>query len=906
MLNANQTRFHLLLGRGDWSQCTADTGLQVFVSPAGAVAPFSWDQNHSELTLGARINVFHGAPKDIPPTLDQRRGAAQDRFGNWYWIAESGTEILVASSGTGITSHFWSSQDEAPGTHATGGTFGACAPATPPAPLAFSGMAVTTEHYMVAGVTEPAGLVIFDLFHGGPPRQVYWPAAIPFVPFDMTPTQDGGLWILDRSNARLWQLDRAFGVVRNNQSQIDLSGPAPDVFQPASGAPTPVAPKSFPAGVSLDAASPLRTIDAIAVEALPDGSVLLLESNPSAQFSTVYRFRDGSLLGDSVSVEAVAELLEPEDRPGFVLLGVDFTFIATEQTLAGPRQNTLYLAGQNGDQSWAFAVNFSTDQIQLAPYAEYYPMRLFGGRGVVAGQTQVYYDSQAHWVPLVMQNRPRFVETATVYTQVFDGKQPDCVWDRLMLDASIPTETSVQIWSRANNDKTALTSQDWGTPEPTPYLRGNGTELPWTTNVACEDTWELLFQQAVGRYLQLKITLAGNSRLTPRVRALRAYYPRFSYLTHYLPGVYQEDVPSAWFLDRFLSNIEGFYTSIEDRIASVQALFDPGSIPASSLDWLANWFGVAFDPAWSEAKRRLFLRYATTFFEARGTVPGLLMTLRLAIENCTDPTIFSAPSSGTGIRIVEGYSNRQLPPGLFTDPVAETGLPVKTQTALWTPVQGASDLDQRYAASLGSSGATYPISLSTSDPQYAAWSDFSRKTLGLLPAQPDAGAELWVVFLRTRYRTLKALRVIYGSTIASFDDVPFATELPRQTLPLWDWYQFQGVLLIAAAAHQFTVFLPMPLADAQNTLAHRNKLNLAQRVVDLEKPVHTTYEIKFYWAFFRVGEARLGRDTVLDYGSRAPQLLRPMLLGDNYLGSGYLSRSQPGSPRDRPFLQGVC
>jgi hypothetical protein len=177
------------------------------------------------------------------------------------------------------------------------------------------------------------------------------------------------------------------------------------------------------------------------------------------------------------------------------------------------------------------------------------------------------------------------------------------------------------------------------------------------------------------------------------------------------------------------------------------------------------------------------------------------------------------------------------------------------------------------------------------------------KNLGMVPGRPNSSSDLslWVTFLRSRYGSIGALNTAYRPTspYVVFSDVPFPTELPRQSSPLWDWYQFQGILLIQAAAHQFTVFLPMAPGDAQNVMAHRSKLNLARRIIDLEKPAHTDYEIKFYWAFFRVGEARLGEDSVLDYGSRAPQLLQPVLLGDTYLGSAYLSRQ----PQDRPFLK---
>jgi phage tail-like protein len=535
-------------------------------------------------------------------------------------------------------------------------------------------------------------------------------------------------------------------------------------------------------------------------------------------------------------------------------------------------------------------------------------MRLFGGRGLIAGNPlgsspQVFYDSQDRWVPLIVQRRPRYADQAALLTRVFDGKAPDCVWHRLMLDASIPSDAAIQVFSRAHNDPQALLSADW-LPEPGPYRRGNGTELPWTNLASSLSTWELLFQQASGRYLQLKLVFSGSGKSSPRVRALRAYYPRFSYLNRYVPAVYRADPVSGSFLDRFLSNMEGFFTSIEDRIATVQAVLDPQSTPSEALDWLANWFGVALDPSWTDGTRRLFLQNAAQFFEARGTVPGLTMALRLALEDCTDSTVFQSGSTYQGIRIVERFSTRQLPVGLFADASTTTGINSQLQQSLWTPAQGSDELNRRYQQAMQlPAGTVYPVYLAASDPSYNQWSAFSTANLGLAPAQPDPASDLWTTFLKSRYNGIAALNTAYRSTFSSFDAVPFPTQLPRWPQPLADWYQFQGILLVQASAHQFTVYLPLSPGDAQSTTAQKSKLSLAQRVVDLEKPAHTTYDLKFYWAFFRVGEARLGTDSVLDQGSRATQLLQPILLGDSYIGNGYLAREVPGDPRSRPFLK---
>ena len=173
---------------------------------------FGWDFVRSELTLGSRLNVFQSSAGNRVQTIDQRRGAAPDRFGNIYWIADSQSEILVRSSGTYSTDHFWSSTDEASQPCNISGSFADLSPTIPTQPLLFSGLTVTAEHYLVVGTLEPAGLVIFDLFRGGPPRRVVWPTTVPFSPFEFAPAVGGGVWILDHDNQRLWELDRTFAV----------------------------------------------------------------------------------------------------------------------------------------------------------------------------------------------------------------------------------------------------------------------------------------------------------------------------------------------------------------------------------------------------------------------------------------------------------------------------------------------------------------------------------------------------------------------------------------------------------------------------------------------------------------------------------------------------------------------
>jgi len=563
-----------------------------------------------------------------------------------------------------------------------------------------------------------------------------------------------------------------------------------------------------------------------------------------------------------------------------------------------------------------------------------------------------YYDFADIWVPLLEQPRHRYQEAATLLTPLgdallevqenapnqlptrhaFDGREPDCTWHRLMLDACIPDGTRVQVWSRAANDLSELAQAQWQ-PEPNPYKRFTGSELPFVKESTVYGTWELLFQHAKGRFLQIKLQISGNGRSTPRLHAMRLYYPRFSYPDHYLPATYRDDDQSASFLERFLANIEGFYTNIEDKLTNIRILFLVASAPVEALEWLASWFGIALDPSWSEAKQRLFLKHAMDFFSYRGTIRGLRMALRLALEDCADETIFTDTTEDTlhQIRIVEKYLTRYASGVVYGDPTDLVGLRTVTQAARWTPQQGRAVLVGRYAdyiqqASgqnkrvvdfpLNVQDAWQQFSTSVLDPDttpadaalwqafiQSAWQQFSQGVLGFVPsATPDnpydqqVRQRRWQDFLAHRYHSLSTFNATYGLNASSFADIAPFTNLPPDGALLQDWYQFESVVLaMYGTAHRFSVLLPTVAAEQQDALEQRRAL--AQRIIDLEKPAHTVFDVKFFWAYFRISEARLGEDTLIDIGSRAPQLLPPMVLGHNYLSESYLA---PGHPQNVP------
>ena len=524
------------------------------------------------------------------------------------------------------------------------------------------------------------------------------------------------------------------------------------------------------------------------------------------------------------------------------------------------------------------------------------------------------------------QKRPRYEIDAVFFTPladdvVLDGKQPDCVWHRLMLDACIPPEGSVTIASRTANELGLLQYAPWCS-EPPIHRRAEGSEVPFVPKRKAADsgTWELLFQRAKGRYLQLRVAVIARGRSTPRLFALRAYYPRFSYLEHYLPAVYRDDEQSAWFLDRFLANEEGTLTALEDKIASVQMLFDVRSAPPGVLEWLAGWLGVVLDPAWDERRRRLFIKHAMELFQFRGTIRGLLIVLHLALDRCVKESIFTRrlessrfeegnlQSLPSPFRIIEEYRTRQLPPVVLGDPTIEEGPRLVTVSQRWTPSQGREILNDRWGEAIASAAeTTFPIR-DPRDEHSSTWRSFTRTVLGFLPSyDPSRHQKLWETYLSNRYLTIDALNTAYGLSGAArfeqFDRVPFPESLPLSSAQLRDWYDFEGIILpMQSAAHRFVVLLPVSTTLTEQQ--RQEQLEIAQRVIQLEKPAHTTFQVRFYWAMFRLGLARLGADTLLDVGSRyrAQDLVRRFVLDRDYLSEGYLYPGHPQDVADRMVL----
>ena len=88
-------------------------------------------------------------------------------------------------------------------------------------------------------------------------------------------------------------------------------------------------------------------------------------------------------------------------------------------------------------------------------------------------------------------------------------------------------------------------------------------------------------------------------------------------------------------------------------------------------------------------------------------------------------------------------------------------------------------------------------------------------------------------------------------------------------------------------AHRFSVLTPQGMSPEEEAMV--------SRIIDLEKPAHTQFEVRRFWDAFRIGEIRLGMDTVVGPESR----FAPIIVGQHYLADGYLVPHHPMDVHER-------
>ena len=313
-MDANGTRYHLLLGEEDWASCTDVTHVHAPASCTDAThvhapvllynawhalpkksnsAALAWDERRDESTYSHACFRPHKCRRSIRSAC----GGAQAVIAMELVLGQRNrTRGARERTGTGTTSHFWSVEDSVGCVaSASPGSFQPVQANLPPTPLLFSGLAVTEDHYLVVGRVDQdgvlTGLLIFDLHAGGAPSQMDWPQNVRGEPIDMTPMPGGGSgsWIRPGSKQyRYWALDRHFNVISPDRSGASATPAQLDIFQPGeeSQADDQQRKMIYAGNLALDTAFPLFDVqEATAIEALPDGTILILDRNRENRIS---------------------------------------------------------------------------------------------------------------------------------------------------------------------------------------------------------------------------------------------------------------------------------------------------------------------------------------------------------------------------------------------------------------------------------------------------------------------------------------------------------------------------------------------------------------------------------------------------------------------------------------------
>jgi phage tail-like protein len=286
-----------------------------------------------------------------------------------------------------------------------------------------------------------------------------------------------------------------------------------------------------------------------------------------------------------------------------------------------------------------------------------------------------------------------YERSGRVTTYRLDSENYQTVWGRLFIDACIPPGADLRISCLVLDDAgdddpmprvppsnvkhITIARPDLSPPMPpavlTPadgqviqplHLRESGRELPWTQPEADGHfvTYEAPINAPAGRFLWITLELRGNTRVTPRVKCLRAEHPSHDYLRR-LPRTFSREPRAASFLLRYLAMFEGFLGETEARAVDRDLLLDPRSAPDECIPWLASFVGLMLDERWAAAPsprgqspndaRREFIREAVWLFRYRGTLPGLKKFIEIY--------------TGTPVVIVEHYRMRGIGAAVLGD-----------------------------------------------------------------------------------------------------------------------------------------------------------------------------------------------------------------------------------------------
>lgn len=131
-----------------------------------------------------------------------------------------------------------------------------------------------------------------------------------------------------------------------------------------------------------------------------------------------------------------------------------------------------------------------------------------------------------------------------------------------------------------------------------------------------------------GRYMWFGIEILNSSDESGVIEELKIEFPKKSFV-EYLPEIYQTNMGTNSFLERFVGVFQSLYLDLDDDIANVSSIFDPQTLDPEWLKCLSEWFAFEDSFLWEEKKLKKVLKEVISLYKCKGTKRVLLRIIEL-------------------------------------------------------------------------------------------------------------------------------------------------------------------------------------------------------------------------------------------------------------------------------------
>lgn len=231
------------------------------------------------------------------------------------------------------------------------------------------------------------------------------------------------------------------------------------------------------------------------------------------------------------------------------------------------------------------------------------------------------YDKEGFSIPLNSMNTYGYF-----LSRLFDSREEDLEWHRLVLKLSDETIRTYQVTIYATNQEQIMVGGTHVLLKD--YIKDDSISIEEKKEVLksfAQKTVigerDILLHEIFGRFLFLGITVYRESENALVFEEITAYFPKQSFLS-YLPEVYEAS-DTEHFLDHFLSVFQSMFEDQNDEIARIPERLNIHTAKEEELTFICNWIGITKSQMWSKEKKVKLLSKVGELYPIRGTRKAL-------------------------------------------------------------------------------------------------------------------------------------------------------------------------------------------------------------------------------------------------------------------------------------------